>query len=144
MPVPPDAVLQVCLCHASRRAARALSRIYDAALAPLGLTSGQFALLTAIGAQGPVSIAKLSKIMLMESSTLSRNLAPLRQAGHLTWDGNSGRRAGTIALTFDGEQLLARAIVAWQTVQGGLSQKLGGSAAASLLQMLERTATAAA
>ena len=34
--VPPDAVLDVCLCHSVRRTARAVSRLYDAALAPVG------------------------------------------------------------------------------------------------------------
>lgn len=142
-PVPPEAVLDVCLCHASRRAARAVSRAYDTALAPLGLSSGQFALLAAIGAHGPTSVTRLSEVMLMEASTLSRNLAPLRRAGQISWDGSSGRRAGTITLTQDGERLLASAIATWQEVQGGLSRKLTGGAAANLLQLLERTAVAA-
>ncbi len=141
--VPPGAVLDVCLCHCSRRTARAISRVYDAALAPLGLSSGQFTLLAAIAAQAPVTIAGLSEIMLMESSTLSRNLAPLRRAGLVTWSGNAGRRAGHIALTEAGEQSLGAALTAWQGAQSQVSQRLGGGAAGNLLQLLEKAAHAA-
>ena len=141
-PVPPSAVLDVCLCHCTRRAARGISRLYDAALAPLGLKSGQFALLTAIAAHAPATVSQLGDVMLMESSTLSRNLAPLRRAGYVSWSGSRGRRAGSLELTAEGERLLAAAVVAWQGVQSALSQKLGGGAAASLLQLLERAGAA--
>lgn len=140
--VPPAAVLDVCLCHCTRRAARGISRLYDAALAPLGLKSGQFALLTAIAAHAPATVNKLGEIMLMESSTLSRNLAPLRRAGYVSWSGSRGRRAGLLELTAEGESLLIAAVTAWQGAQSSLSQKLGGSTAANLLQLLERAGTA--
>ena len=141
-PVPPAAVLDVCLCHAARRAARGISRMYDAALAPLGLKSGQFALLTAIAARAPATVSQLGEVMLMESSTLSRNLAPLRRAGYVTARGSRGRRAGSLELTSAGEAVLAAAVVAWQGVQSSLSQKLGGGTAATLLQLLERAGAA--
>ncbi len=141
-PVSAAAVLDVCLCHASRRGARGISRIYDGALAPLGLKSGQFALLAAIAANAPATVNKLSEIMLMESSTLSRNLAPLRRAGYVSWSGAAGRRAGSLELTPTGEQLFSSAVAAWQGAQSDLSEKLGGSTAANLLQMLERAGKA--
>jgi DNA-binding MarR family transcriptional regulator len=140
-PVPPEAVLDVCLCHCTRRAARALSRIYDAAFAPLGLKSSQFTLLTAIGAHAPVSVSRLSSIMLMDASTLSRNLRPLRRAGYLTGHDGAGRRAGTLELTAEGERLLGNAVAAWQTVQGAVTLKLG-NAASHLLQLLDKAAQA--
>jgi DNA-binding MarR family transcriptional regulator len=134
--------LDVCLCHSVRRAARALSRLYDAALAPFGLKSGQFSLLTAIAAQGPVSVSRLGDIMRMDASTLSRNLKPLRAAGYLESDGASGRRAGQIALTSAGGKLLADALPAWQAVQSEVTRKVGSGTAGSLLQGLEATAKA--
>ena len=142
LPVPPDAILDVCLCHCSRRAARGISRLYDAALAPLGLKSGQFALLTAIAAHMPATVSRLGEVMLMESSTLSRNLAPLRRAGYVAWSESRGRRPGSLTLTPEGEQVLGAAVSAWQGVQSSLSQKLGGGTAATLLQLLERAGAA--
>ncbi len=142
LPVPPAAILDVCLCHCSRRAARGISRLYDAAFAPLGLKSGQFALLTAIAAHNPATVNRLSAVMLMESSTLSRNLAPLRRAGYVSWSESRGRKAGALSLTAGGERVLADAIGAWQAVQRTLSEKLGGGSAASLLQLLERAGAA--
>ena len=140
--VPPDAVLDVCLCHSVRRAARALSRLYDAALAPYGLKSGQFTLLTAIAALGPVSVSRLGEIMRMDASTLSRNLKPLRAAGYLHADGASGRRAGQMELTSAGSKLLADSLPAWQAIQSEVTRKVGSGTAGSLLQGPE-TATKA-
>ena len=135
--VPPDAVLDVCLCHSVRRAARALSRLYDAALAPFGLKSGQFSLLTAIAALGPVSVTRLGEVMRMDATTLSRNLKPLRTAGTIETTGGSGRRAGQIELTAAGNRILADALPAWQAIQGQVTQKVGSGTAGALLQGLE-------
>jgi DNA-binding MarR family transcriptional regulator len=138
--VPPEAVLEVCLCHATRRAARALSRAYDAALAPFGLTSGQFSLLTAIAAATPASVNRLGEIMCMDASTLSRNLKPLRSTGLITMAGASGRRPGQIQLTDSGARALSDALPAWQSVQARLTQGIGTGAAGALLQGLDRAA----
>ena len=141
-PVPPHAVLDVCLCHSLRRAARAVSRLYDAALAPFGVKSGQFTVLTAIAALGPVSVSRLGEAMRMDASTLSRTLKPLRTAGYLQTDGGSGRRAGQIALTDAGAEVLAACLPAWQAVQGEVTRKVGSGTAGGLLQGLETAAQA--
>ena len=142
--VPPEAVLDVCLCHGSRRAARGLSRLYDAALTPLGLKAGQFNLLIAIAAAAPVTITRLSEIMLMEVSTLSRNLKPLRESGQVLSEGGSGRRAGHLSVTSAGFSILAAALPVWQDVQRQLTARLGSGVAGTLLQSLEAAAIASA
>jgi DNA-binding MarR family transcriptional regulator len=142
LPISPEAVIEVCLCHGARRAARALSRRYDAALAPHGVTSGQFALLAAIAANGPVAAARLVRLMRMEASTLSRNLQPLRRAGQVTVSGGAGRRGGQVALTDAGRRTLAAAIPAWQAAQGAVAARLGNATASALLDGLEKAAIA--
>ena len=139
-PVPPAAVLDVCLCHGTRRTARVLSRLYDAALAPFGLKVGQFGLLTAIGAFEPVSVPRLGEIMRMDPSTLSRNLKPLRAAGYVISAGGAGRRAAQVELTAHGRDTLAAALPSWQKVQGEVTRAIGSGTAGMLLQALETTA----
>jgi DNA-binding MarR family transcriptional regulator len=128
----------------TRRAARALARSYDAAMAPTGLTSAQFTLLASIAAYGPVSISTLSEQLLMEASTLSRNLQGLRKADYLDWREGSGRRAAEITLSEAGLTALAAAIPAWQEMQRGLTRRLGSGKASALLENLEAAARALA
>lgn len=144
LPIAPTALLEVCVCHTTRRAARAVSRAYDAALAGTGLTSAQFTLLAAIAALDPVSITALSNFLHMEASTLSRNLQALRGSGLVVWQSGSGRRAAQITLSDSGHKALAAAIPAWQDVQRGLIQRLGSGKASALLENLELTARALA
>ena len=138
--IPPEALLEVCVCHNTRRAARAVTRAYDAALSATGLTSSQFTLLAAIAASGPVTIARLSDLLLMESSTLSRNLQALRKNGHLEWQEGAGRRAGLVALSNFGQKALITAIPAWQDMQRRVTERLGSGKAGALLENLEATA----
>ena len=142
--VPPAALLEVCVCHMTRRAARAVTRAYDAAFAAAGVSASQFTLLAAIAAAGPVSIGRLSGILLMEASTLSRNLGALRDQGHLIWQDGAGRRAASIALSAGGRKVLAAAIPVWQDMQRALTQRLGSGKASALLENLEAAAKALA
>ena len=137
--ISPDAVLEICLCHMTRRAARAVSRRYDKAFAELGLTANQFALLAAVAA-GPVSIGQLEAIMVADASTLSRNLSGLRRAGYLSLEGHGGRRAGALVLTASGHDLLAAAVPLWQRVQAEVSAQIGTGRASLLVQGLEAAA----
>jgi DNA-binding MarR family transcriptional regulator len=140
--IPPAALLEVCVCHMTRRAARAVTRAYDAALAAVGLTSSQFTLLATVAAAEPVSVGRLSEMLLMEASTLSRNLKALRALGHLVWQEGAGRRAALIELSAAGRKALGSAIPAWQDMQRTLTQRLGSGKASALLENLEAAAKA--
>lgn len=142
--ITPGALLEVCMCHTTRRAARALTRAYDTALAPTGLTAAQFTLLASIAAAGSVAIADLSGFLFMEASTLSRNLQALRKAELVHWQDGSGRRPAQISLSDAGHKALAAAIPAWQEIQRGLTQRLGSGKASALLENLETAARALA
>ncbi len=67
----------VCVCLALNKAARATSRRYDAALKPVGITSGQFTILSALLQDRPPALGALAEALGMDRTTLSRNLKPL-------------------------------------------------------------------
>jgi DNA-binding MarR family transcriptional regulator len=141
--VDPQALLEVCLCHGVRRAARAVARIYDGALRPFGLTSGQFTILAAVAANPAVPAPVLRHLLVMDRTTLSRTLKPLKENGLLEISGGPGRRGGRIALTEDGGRVLRQAAPAWRQAQAAVSQRLGPGRAGQFLRILS-AATAAA
>lgn len=132
----PKAVIEVCLCHHIRRGARVLTRHYDAALAPSGLTAGQFIILNAIAASQPMAAPVLRKLLAMDRTSLSRTLIPLRAAGFIKVSPGSGRRAGRLSLTAEGATVLHEAGGLWRGAQASASARLGGARTGQLLSIL--------
>src|SRR5690606_6624278 len=89
-----------CLCLAAQRAARGLARHFDAALRPLGLTSGQFSLLMALNRPQPPSVGAVAALLAMDRTTLTANLKPLAKRGLVaTTIDPSDRRGRLLHLT---------------------------------------------
>ena len=114
-----------CLCLHAQRAARALSRRFDEAFRPLGITSGQFSLLNSLNRPSPPTIGQMAQTLAMDRSTVTANLKPLERAGAVVVsvdpDDRRGRRAG---LTEQGRALLARATPVWVDEHARLEAEL--------------------
>jgi DNA-binding MarR family transcriptional regulator len=104
-----------CLCLHIQRAARALARRFDEALRPLGLTQGQFSLLTSLNRPEPPSISSVSNLLAMDRTTLTANLKPLERRGlvKIAVD-KEDRRGRRLSLTTKGKALLAAAAPVWE------------------------------
>src|ERR1700757_3832201 len=74
-------VRDTCLCLHLQRAARAVARRFDAALRPLGLTSGQFSLLMSLNRSEPATMGGVATLLAMDRTTLTANLKPLARRG---------------------------------------------------------------
>jgi len=134
-----------CLCFRSRRVARVLTRHFDEALRPIGLQATQLTLLSAIAAAGDgQTMARLTAVLAMDPTTLSRNLRPLEKSG-LIEIGRSekDKRVRLARLTLGGERLLARALPVWRDAQDRLVHALGNDAALDLRTRFDATAAAA-
>src|ERR1700682_1787030 len=70
-----------CNCFAVRSAARHVSQFYDQFLAPIGLRTTQISLLAKLNRRGPQSINTLAENMVMDRTTLGRNILPLARDG---------------------------------------------------------------
>src|SRR6266436_4586858 len=81
--MPADAALKLeeCNCFAVRSAARHVTQFYDQVLAPTGLRTTQFSILTKLMRKGPVTINRLAQDMAMDRTTLGRNILPLEREG---------------------------------------------------------------
>jgi DNA-binding MarR family transcriptional regulator len=104
-----------CLCLHVQRAARALARRFDEALRPLGLTQGQFSLLTSLNRPEPPSIGSVSNLLAMDRTTLTANLKPLERRGlvKVAVD-KEDRRGRRLSLTAKGKALLGAAAPVWE------------------------------
>lgn len=119
---------ELCHCHAARRAARMLSRLYDRHLAPVGLNISQFAMLSCIDRQPGLGIQALAASMVMERTTLVRALQPLRNAA-LVEAVKDGGRDLRYRLTELGRHKLQAAVPYWETAQAEYERQFGAERA---------------
>ena len=139
-PVPFATTLHVrdhCLCLHLQRAARALARLFDEALRPLGLTNQQFSLLMSLNRPEPPSIAPVANLLGMDRTTLTAALKPLERRGLVTVSpGDKDRRSRLLAITPEGIALLARAMPIWQRTHDAVDARLTDIEPAKLRQAL--------
>jgi DNA-binding MarR family transcriptional regulator len=136
-------IRDTCLCLHAQRAARALARRFDDALRPLGLTNGQFSLLTALDRPDPPSLGSVAALLAMDRTTLTASLKPLarRRLVAVTADADD-RRMRRLRLTPAGRALLRTAVPIWTREHAALERGLSGLDAQRLradLRTLSRT-----
>lgn len=118
-----------CLCLHAQRAARALSRRFDEAFRPLGITSGQFSLLNAVNRPEPPTLGAVASVLAMDRSTVTANLKPLERMAVVTVTVDAkDRRGRRTALTDAGQTLLARATPIWIAEHARVEAELAGDA----------------
>src|SRR5262245_34262345 len=106
------------MCLGLNRAARAISRRYDAAFKPIGITSGQFAILAALKRDKPMPLSEMADLLGMDRTTLTRNLRPLEGLELVAIrPGAQDRRIRNLTLTAKGRKLLKEAVPLWRKAQ---------------------------
>ena len=100
-----------CLCLHVQRAARRVARQFDDALRPLGLTNGQFSLLTSLNRPQPARLGSVAALLAMDRTTLTAALKPLQRRGLVDVSiDQQDRRSRSLTLTRQGRSVLAAAI----------------------------------
>ena len=128
-----------CFSFALRRAARAVSRQYDDALAPLALNNGQFSMLALLSELGPLRIQKVAETLSMDRTTVTAALKPLERRKLVRVDvAGDDARAREAVLTPAGEALLREAIPLWRVQQERLKKMLSAEDAEALRAQLGR------
>jgi DNA-binding MarR family transcriptional regulator len=137
-------VARACACANLRRAARAVTQVFDEALAPSGLRATQFTLLVTSRLMGESTINELAEKMAMDRTTLSRNLKPLVRSGLLEVRRGEDLRTRLVRLTPAGEQALEEACPLWQHAQQETVSVLGEERYEALLGDLSKAVSLAA
>ena len=137
MPDDPALTFAACNCHAVRSAARHVTQFYDQVLAPTGLRTTQFTILATLQATGPLTINALAAEIVMDRTTLGRNILPLERDGLVRIAPSADdRRAKEVALTKAGEKRLQAAAKKWSAAQGRFESTFGAKRAAGLRSLL--------
>lgn len=124
-----------CTCCHVRRAARRLTRMYRSALEPSGLTAMQFAILAAIARNPSAGRVEIADLLDMDTSTLSRGMAPLMRDGLVATQGGK-LRSGHLELTENGRTAFEAAVPLWQQAQQAVHKALGGAQTRELHDLL--------
>jgi DNA-binding MarR family transcriptional regulator len=135
--------VQRCTCFNLRKAARAVTQLYDEFLRPSGLRATQFSLLTVIREVGTVSMTELAEAAVMDRTTLKRNLELLEREGLVRIQAGSDARVREVSLTAAARKKLADALPYWVSAQAHVTEKLGSSRAEQLLSNLAAAVRAA-
>jgi DNA-binding MarR family transcriptional regulator len=137
--MPPDVKLgpEDCNCYAVRAAARHVTQAYDQFLAPTGLRTTQFSILAKLKRKGPLTINALAEDMVMDRTTLGRNILPLeRDALIKIQPSATDGRAKELLLTKAGEQRFQAALKTWSAAQARFEKTFGARRATDLRAML--------
>ncbi len=126
-----------------RRAARAITSLYDDVIGTSGIRSTGFAILVAVAKSEPVSVGKLGVILGIDSTTLSRSLKLMRKHGLVTVSSRANMRQRFVTLLPRGEKMLASALPLWRKVQRTFEKEIGLAHWKKLQRELERIAASA-
>ena len=113
-----------CACATTRRAARAVTQLYDSHLRASDIEATQFALLSVLESRGPCSQASISPLLAIDKTTLSRNLKLLKNRGWIEATGAADRRERRFVLSAAGKKHLAKAKPAWRRAQEQLRSSM--------------------
>ena len=134
---------EICNCGALRQAARRVTRLYDEALAPVGLSTNQFSILSRLNRVGPSTIQDLARLLVMDRSTLGHLLRPLEKRGFVELEvSEKDRRTRRVALTPAGKAAAAQARPLWASAQRRFENTFSKEAALEIRAVLKEIATA--
>jgi DNA-binding MarR family transcriptional regulator len=134
-----EEVSGACLGMRVARLHRVVARVYEQALQTVGLSLPQMEILTELmSVTGPVRPAALAARLMLERSTVSRNLALMQKRGWVTVVNTSpAGRAMTVTIANNGIAAFTSASTAWRNAQTSAATMLGPAAAATLDQWLD-------
>lgn len=129
---------EACNCAAIRQAARHVTQFYDHVMAPVGLRTSQFSMLAKLKRLGPMTINALAEAMVMDRTTLGRNILPLEREGLIAVaQGRDDRRRKELRLTEAGAARLRAATKKWAQAQQRFEATFGSKPTQELRAMLK-------
>jgi DNA-binding MarR family transcriptional regulator len=126
-----------CVCTSLRMATRVVTRHYDRALAPLGITASSYAILARTAREGPLALGELAARLALDRTTLSRELVPLVEDGLVRAAGDpTDRRRRIVSLTAKGRRTVESARPLWARAQAELAGDFGEKRTDALMSEL--------
>jgi DNA-binding MarR family transcriptional regulator len=123
-----------------RRTSRMVTRMYDAAMQESGVRSTQFAILVGIAKLQPVAMGTLARVLMLDSSTLTRSLRLLQKEGMIEKSKRGEMRQRFLKLTRSGEKALQRSLPLWRAAHATFVATVGAKYWLKLRNELESIA----
>src|SRR6202790_5095182 len=119
-----------CNCLALRQATRYITQFYDRYLAAAGLRTTQYGILSRLKRHGPMSINTLAAELVVDRTTLGRNIRPLERDELIAIESDpSDGRSKILRLTKAGDARFQRAQKRWAEAQRTFECAFGGTQA---------------
>ena len=119
--------LQNCACFNVRKSARVLTQHYDTMMQPVGIRATQFTILAVLSTTQGISVTDLSNFLMMDRTTLTRNLRPLETQGLVNTQPGDDKRTRLIKLSKKGKNKLEKAIPLWKQAQKQVTEYMGNN-----------------
>lgn len=118
-------------------ASRQVTRLYDRALAPAGITTNAYSILARLEREGAQPLGTLAARLAMDRTTLSREIAPLIDDSLVAAaPGELDRRQRVLSLTSAGARRVAQARPLHAQAQAVLTSTFGLERATELIEEL--------
>lgn len=128
----------LCYCINLRRAASAVSALYDRYLEPTGVSVTQFSLLRNIEQLEICSVSDLASCTGLDRTTLVRTLKPLFERSLVQDLAETGTRNRRLTLTASGSDAVKRCSALWESAQNTIEEQIGRDQVQNLLDILYR------
>lgn len=113
-----------CCCFSLRKVTRAVTQFYDRHLEPADIRATQFTLLLELSAATGKTLTEMAEGLVMDRTTLTRNLKPLEKAGFITTVKLTDRRSKGYALTERGREAIEKGVPLWRKAQQAIVGQL--------------------
>lgn len=127
----------ICCCFSLRKVTRAVTQFFDRTLEPAGIRATQFTLLLTLSSAAGKTLTEMAEGLVMDRTTLTRNLKPLEKAGFITTVKLPDRRTKGYILTEKGQAAIERGVPLWNKAQHHITERLGHDRYGRLLEELK-------
>ena len=117
--------VDICTCGELRKAARAITLLYDNAFKSSGLLSTQFGVLQVLCDIDSIQISDLAGKLGMDRTTLTRNLSVLERDGFIKISQGKDHRTRNVTATQKAHVAVSKTNLIWSEIQCKVKQKLG-------------------
>ena len=129
--------LTECSCNMIRKSARKITQFYESSLREAGVKPTQFSILATLANTGPIQLTPLADRLLLERTSLTRNLNVLKGYGWVQLQtGVEDSRQRIVSLSDKGYEQLDHAIPYWERAQKAIANEMGEDKIAGLRKTL--------
>lgn len=123
-------------CFNFRKATRAITQFFDRHLEPADIRATQFTLLLTLTAASGKTLTEMAEGLVMDRTTLTRNLKPLEKSGLITTMKLTDRRTKGYVLTEKGRAAIEKGVPLWRKAQEHIVGQFGADRYTRLLEEL--------